>query len=164
MRWFENKIFYNWQKLKTIIESYKQNGKIIGFTNGCFDIIHKGHITYLFQAKEYCDILVVGVNTDESVKRIKGIKKPINSLEDRIIVLSAIEAVDFVTVFDEDTPENLIEYLQPDIYFKGGDYKDKAIPEMRIIEKYRITYKVLSLIPEVSTTKIIYRIIEKGGI
>ncbi len=164
MRWFENKIFYNWQKLKTIIESYKQNGKIIGFTNGCFDIIHKGHITYLFQAKEYCDILVVGVNTDESIRRIKGIKKPINSLEDRIIVLSAIEAVDFVTVFDEDTPENLIEYLKPDIYFKGGDYKDKVIPEMRIIEKYRITYKVLSLIPEVSTTKIIYRIIEKGGI
>ncbi|MCX7758195.1 MAG: D-glycero-beta-D-manno-heptose 1-phosphate adenylyltransferase [bacterium] len=163
MRHFEKKIIHSWQRLKLIIEKYKEVGKIIGFTNGCFDIIHKGHITYLYQSKEYCDILVVAINTDESIKRIKGPKKPINTLEDRMIVIASIEVVDFVIPFEEDTPISLIEYLKPDVYFKGGDYDNKAIPELKIIEKYKIVYRVLPFVPDSSTTKIIRKIIEKGG-
>ncbi|MCS7165362.1 MAG: adenylyltransferase/cytidyltransferase family protein [Candidatus Calescibacterium sp.] len=163
MRDFRNKIIHNWQILREILEKYRMVGKIIGFTNGCFDILHKGHIYYLYQAKEYCDVLVVGINTDESVRRIKGYPKPINSLEERMVVISALEAVDFVTPFEQDTPIDLIEYLKPDVYFKGGDYKDKAIPEMKVIEKYRIDYKVLVFVPDSSTSRIIERIIERGG-
>lgn len=162
MRFFQDKIIYNWQRLKAITDKYKERGKIIGFTNGCFDVLHKGHVIYLYQAKEYCDILIVGINSDESVKRIKGRNKPINNLEDRMIVLASLEPVDFVVPFEEDTPIELIEYLKPDFYFKGGDYKDRIIPELKVIEKYKITYKILALIPDVSTTKIIYKI--KGGL
>jgi D-beta-D-heptose 7-phosphate kinase/D-beta-D-heptose 1-phosphate adenosyltransferase len=155
MRNFEDKIFNNWQILKLIVEKYRFVGKVIGFTNGCFDIVHKGHVLYLYQAKNYCDILVVGINTDESIKRIKGKNKPINSLENRIIVLASLEPVDFVVPFSEDNATDLLEYLKPDIYFKGGDYKDKRIPEFDIVEKYRITYKTLIMVPDISTTKII---------
>ncbi|MEN3015102.1 MAG: D-glycero-beta-D-manno-heptose 1-phosphate adenylyltransferase [bacterium] len=162
MRHPNDKIFYNWERLKLVIDKYKQVGKIIGFTNGCFDIIHKGHITYLYQAKEYCDLLVVAINSDKSVAKIKGPNKPINTLEDRMIVLASIEAVDFVVPFEEETPILLLEYLRPDVYFKGGDYKGKEIPEIRIIERYRIRYEVLTFVPDISTTKIIYKI--KGGL
>lgn len=158
MRYFEDKIFHNWQRLKIVVEKYRNSGKIIGFTNGCFDLIHKGHIFYLYQTKEYCDILIVGINSDESVRKIKGENKPINTLEDRMIVLASIEAVDFVVPFEESTPISLIEYIKPDIYFKGGDYKGKMIPEMKIIEKYKITYKIMTFVPDISTTKIIFKI------
>lgn len=158
MRYFEDKIFHNWHRLKIVVEKYRNSGKIIGFTNGCFDLIHKGHIFYLYQTKEYCDILIVGINSDESVRKIKGENKPINTLEDRMIVLASIEAVDFVVPFEESTPISLIEYIKPDIYFKGGDYKGKMIPEMKIIEKYKITYKIMTFVPDISTTKIIFKI------
>jgi len=159
-RFYQNKIFNNWQDLKIIVEKYKFSGKTVGFTNGCFDIIHKGHVVYLFQAKEYCDILVVGINSDESVKRIKGKNKPVNPLEDRMIVLASIEAVDFVVPFDQDNAKDLIEYLKPDIYFKGGDYENKYIPEIEVIEQYKIIYKTLTFVPNISTTKLIYIIKE----
>ncbi len=161
MRYPQNKIFYNYERLKLIIERNRQQGKIIGFTNGCFDILHKGHITYLYEAKNYCDILIVAVNSDQSVKRIKNKNKPINPLEDRMLILASIEAIDFVVPFDEDTPIELIEYLKPDIYFKGGDYKNKNIPELVVIEKNKIVFKVLDFIPEISTTKIIEKIIRE---
>ncbi|MFN4219812.1 MAG: D-glycero-beta-D-manno-heptose 1-phosphate adenylyltransferase [bacterium] len=161
MKNFQDKIIYNWQTLKRIVDKYREKGKIIGFTNGCFDILHKGHVMYLYETKQYCDILIIGVNSDESVRRIKGENKPVNTLEDRMIVLSALEFVDFVVPFEEDTPISLIQYIKPDFYFKGGDYKDKIIPELKVIEKYQITYKILTFVPEVSTTKIIYKI--KGG-
>ncbi|MGB9639049.1 MAG: adenylyltransferase/cytidyltransferase family protein [bacterium] len=163
MRDIQQKIIFNWYDLKKIIQKYKSFSKIIGFTNGCFDIIHKGHVSYLNEAKKYCDILVVALNSDESVKLIKGYNKPINKLEDRMYVIASLESVDFVTFFNEITPVNLIEYILPDIVFKGGDYKDKDIPELNVIDKYNISFKTLVFIDDISTTKIIKEILLKFG-
>ncbi|WP_104697734.1 MULTISPECIES: D-glycero-beta-D-manno-heptose-7-phosphate kinase [unclassified Helicobacter] len=113
--------------LEALLDFLKnQNQKII-FTNGCFDILHRGHIQYLQEAKELGDILIVGLNTDASVKRLKGEMRPINSQDDRAFVLAGLESVDFVVLFDEDTPLNLIQAIQPDILVKGADYKDKEV-------------------------------------
>lgn len=163
MREIQQKIIFNWYDLKKIIQKYKSFSKIIGFTNGCFDILHKGHVSYLNEAKKYCDILIVALNSDESVKLIKGSNKPINKLEDRMYVVASLESVDFVTFFNEVTPINLIEYILPDIVFKGGDYKDKDIPELSVIDKYNIAFKTLVFIDDISTTKIIKEILLKFG-
>lgn len=163
MRNMEEKIFFNWYNLKKVIEKYRSFSKVIGFTNGCFDILHKGHVSYLNEAKKYCDLLIVGLNSDESVKLIKGPNKPINSLKDRMYVIASLESVDFVTFFNETTPINLIEYILPDIVFKGGDYKDKVIPELDVIYKYNISFKTLVFLEDVSTTKIIKKILLTFG-
>ncbi|MCX7871168.1 MAG: adenylyltransferase/cytidyltransferase family protein [bacterium] len=163
MRNIEEKIFFNWYNLKKVIEKYRSFSKVIGFTNGCFDILHKGHVSYLNEAKKYCDLLIVGLNSDESVKLIKGPNKPINSLKDRMYVIASLESVDFVTFFNETTPINLIEYILPDIVFKGGDYKDKVIPELDVIYKYNISFKTLVFLEDVSTTKIIKKILLTFG-
>ncbi len=163
MRNIEEKLFFNWYDLKKIIEKYRSFSKIIGFTNGCFDILHKGHVSYLNEAKRYCDLLVVALNSDESVKLIKGSNKPINPLKDRMYVVASLESVDFVTFFNETTPANLIEYILPDIVFKGGDYKDKIIPELDVIYKYNISFKTLVFLEDISTTKIIKKILISFG-
>lgn len=119
------------ENLKQILKKIK-NKKIV-FTNGCFDIIHAGHISYLKEAKSYGDILIVGVNSDASVKRLKGENRPINILEDRMIVLSELTSVDFVVSFDEDTPYNLIKLIEPNVLVKGGDYKPENIVGYDII-------------------------------
>jgi rfaE bifunctional protein, domain II len=105
------------------LNSLRVDGKKIVFTNGCFDIIHVGHIRYLSKAKELGDILIVGLNSDESVKKLKGDNRPINSFEDRAILLSSLRFVDSVIMFKEQTPDNLIKKIVPDILVKGGDYK-----------------------------------------
>jgi D-beta-D-heptose 7-phosphate kinase/D-beta-D-heptose 1-phosphate adenosyltransferase len=163
MRNIEEKIYFNWYNLKKVVEKYRSFSKIIGFTNGCFDILHKGHVSYLNEAKKYCDILIVALNSDESVKLIKGVNKPVNSLEDRMYVVASLESVDFVTFFNESTPINLIEYILPDIVFKGGDYKDKEIPELDVVYKYNISFKTLVFVENISTTKIIKDILIKFG-
>ncbi|RXJ77813.1 D-glycero-beta-D-manno-heptose-7-phosphate kinase [Arcobacter sp. F2176] len=104
----------------------KQNKKII-FTNGCFDILHKGHVSYLNNAKALGDVLIVGLNSDDSVKRLKGENRPINNHDDRAYILSALECVDYVVIFDEDTPYELIERVKPDILVKGADYEGKEV-------------------------------------
>ncbi|MGA1414801.1 MAG: D-glycero-beta-D-manno-heptose 1-phosphate adenylyltransferase, partial [Candidatus Kapaibacteriota bacterium] len=106
----------------TEVKKLKSEKKRIVFTNGCFDILHKGHVAYLQAAKSLGDILIVGMNTDDSVKRLKGSERPVNSLEDRAFVLSSLRSVDYVVPFDEDTPLSLIESIMPDILVKGGDY------------------------------------------
>lgn len=105
--------------LKEVIDKFRSS-KTIVFTNGCFDIIHRGHIEYLIYAKNLGDILVVGVNTDESVRRLKGSGRPLNKLEDRMVVLAALEMVDYVVPFNEDTPYDLISYLRPHVLVKGA--------------------------------------------
>lgn len=100
---------------------------IIVFTNGCFDILHRGHIDYLRLSKKLGDRLVIGINSDESVKRLKGHSRPINSVEDRIEILKSLRFVDQVEVFDEDTPINLIKQIRPNIITKGGDYKEENV-------------------------------------
>jgi len=114
-------------ELAAIIDEKKASGNVVGFTNGCFDILHAGHVRYLKAARDKCDLLVVGVNSDSSVKTIKGEERPINPQDARVEVLSALECVDLVTLFDEETPEELINALTPDMLFKGGDWEEDAI-------------------------------------
>ena len=109
------------------LKSLKKKGMSVVFTNGCFDILHKGHIKLLIKAKALGDILVVALNTDESVRKIKGNSRPINKQGDRAIVISALGAVDFVTFFNETTPQRVIKILSPDILIKGGDWKKSDI-------------------------------------
>lgn len=121
-----NKKILNIEELKevlNIIRNKKNENKRIVFTNGCFDILHRGHVEYLQKARELGDLLILGLNSDLSVKKLKGENRPINNEEDRAIVLSALECVDFVIIFDEDTPFELIKIVNPDILVKGGDYK-----------------------------------------
>ena len=121
----KNKKIVNIKELKEIINkiSKENNDFKIVFTNGCFDILHRGHVEYLQKAKELGDLLILGLNSDSSVKRLKGENRPINNEKDRAIVLSALECIDFVIIFDDDTPFELIKNLKPDILVKGGDYK-----------------------------------------
>lgn len=114
-------------EIKDICKDIKSNGKKIVFTNGCFDIIHAGHVDYLKKARELGDVLIVGLNTDDSVKRIKGAGRPVNNQDDRSIVLDSLRFVDFVVLFNEDTPYNLILEIKPDILVKGGDYTIETI-------------------------------------
>lgn len=143
----------NWHALQKIVESAKSSGKKIVFTNGCFDIIHIGHIKYLREAKALGDILIIGLNSDTSISRIKP-KRPINSQNHRTEVLSSLEMVDYVTLFDEDSPYKLIKFLQPDILVKGGDWKKEDIVGFDIAkETYSLPY-----FEGISTTEIIEKI------
>lgn len=122
------------EKLINICNELKRNGKVIVFTNGCFDIIHSGHCYYLNEAKKLGDVLIVGLNSDYSVKRIKGKSRPLNSQEDRAYVLSCLKPVDYVVIFDEDTPANLIDAILPDVLVKGGDYTiDKIVGAQTVL-------------------------------
>jgi len=113
--------------LSRILERSRSKGRKIVFTNGCFDILHPGHVSYLKRASDMGDILVVGLNSDSSVRAIKGRERPINKERDRAYVLSALSFVDYVTIFGEDTPERIIKKLKPDVLVKGGDWKAKDI-------------------------------------
>jgi rfaE bifunctional protein nucleotidyltransferase chain/domain len=123
----QNKIF-QLDQLIYQVNSSKIKGYTVGFTNGCFDILHKGHVTYLAEAKNNCTLLIVGVNADESVKRLnKGINRPVNDENSRAYVLAGLVFVDAVTIFKEDTPLDLIKLIKPDFLFKGGDYDENEI-------------------------------------
>ena len=151
------------EELAGIIEKEKKNGKKIGFTNGCFDIIHLGHIRYLKKAKENCDLLVVGVNSDESVKRLgKGEKRPLNPEPARTEVLAALESVDYITVFGEDTPEKLIEEITPDLLFKGGDWKEEDIVGSSHVKSNGGEVIVIPFEEGYSTTALVEKIKKNG--
>ncbi|MEX5285165.1 D-glycero-beta-D-manno-heptose 1-phosphate adenylyltransferase [Selenomonas sputigena] len=131
------------------------------FTNGCFDILHAGHVRYLAQARALGDCLVLGLNSDASVRRLKGESRPVNAELDRAAVLSALRSVDFVVLFDEPTAEDLIEKVRPAVYAKGGDYTRETLPEAKIVEKYGGEVRFIDLVPGRSTTKIIEKIGQK---
>ncbi len=137
------------------IERAKANGRKIVFTNGCFDILHVGHITYLRNAKKLGDILVIGVNSDDSVRRLKGESRPINCCEDRMEVLSALDFVDYVVEFKEDTPASLIEKIKPDVLVKGGDYKIEEIAGADFVIANGGEVKILDFVEGKSTTGIV---------
>jgi D-beta-D-heptose 7-phosphate kinase / D-beta-D-heptose 1-phosphate adenosyltransferase len=145
-------------ELVACVDFYRQQGRRIVFTNGCFDILHRGHITYLNQAKALGDVLIVGVNSDQSVRRLKGSERPINALDDRIQVLSALSCIDYMIAFDENTPLHIIEAIRPDIYVKGGDYTRESLPEAPIVEALGGVVEILPYLPEHSTTSMIQRI------
>ena len=142
-----------------ICELQKKNKKIV-FTNGVFDILHIGHLTYLEEAQKLGDILIVGVNSDASVKVNKGDKRPINNEKNRAFVLLGTKFVDYAVIFDEKTPEKLLDILKPDIHVKGGDYKKEELPETKIVEKNGGEVKILSFVDNISTTEIINKIID----
>lgn len=136
-----------------------RKGKILVFTNGVFDILHAGHVRYLAQARDLGDLLVVGVNTDESVRRLgKAPDRPVNPLDDRIAVLSALRAVDFAIPFGEDTPEELIAQIKPDIHVKGGDYTADQLPETPLVQGYGGKVVILPFLTGKSTTSVIEKI------
>jgi rfaE bifunctional protein nucleotidyltransferase chain/domain len=134
-------------------------GKKVVFTNGVFDILHAGHVRYLKQARALGDMLIVGVNTDDSVRRLgKGPNRPVHTLEDRIEVLEALSAVDGAVPFDEDTPEALIALIRPDIHVKGGDYTEDQLPEAKIVRGYGGDVVILPLLPGRSSTQALRRL------
>ncbi len=153
----ENKIKTQ-RDLLEIVKKEKASGKRIGFTNGCFDILHLGHVKYLQMAKKECDTLIIGVNSDSSVKKLKGDARPLNSQEARLAVLASLECVDYLTVFEEDTPEALIKALSPDTIFKGGDWREKDIVGSGHVKGYGGTVRVIPYVEGYSTTDFIERI------
>lgn len=147
-------------QLMIAIEDARAHGEKIVFTNGCFDIIHAGHVGYLEQARQQGDRLVLAVNSDASVKRLKGEGRPINSEDRRMAVLAGLEAVDWVVCFDEDTPENLLRMVKPDVLVKGGDYTIDEVVGAPIVYEYGGDVKVLAFLDNCSTTAIVEKIRE----
>ncbi|MCZ8342842.1 MAG: D-glycero-beta-D-manno-heptose 1-phosphate adenylyltransferase [Leptospira sp.] len=133
----------------------KLEGKTVVFTNGCFDILHPGHVTYLAKARDLGDYLWVGVNTDASIRRLKGETRPVNSCSDRIAVLSALASVDFLTPFEEDTPIELLLEIRPQIHTKGGDYVIEKLPEYAFLMEIGAKIKILPFVEGKSTTNIL---------
>jgi D-beta-D-heptose 7-phosphate kinase/D-beta-D-heptose 1-phosphate adenosyltransferase len=139
-------------------DRYRGEGRRIVFTNGCFDILHRGHVTLLNRAKELGDVLVVAVNGDASVQRLKGDGRPINSLADRTEVLAALSCVDHLVPFDSDRPEELLRALRPDVVVKGGDYTPDTLPETALVRALGAELRILEAVPECSTTRIVERL------
>ncbi|MFI7022978.1 D-glycero-beta-D-manno-heptose 1-phosphate adenylyltransferase [Micromonospora sp. NPDC049900] len=148
--------------LTGIIAEHRRNGRSIVFTNGCFDVLHRGHVRYLEQASALGDLLVVAVNSDDSVRRLKGADRPVNPVEDRTALLAALSCVDHVVVFEEDSPAGLIEAIRPDVYVKGGDYPPDLVPEAPLVQRLGGQVRTLGYVPDRSTSAIIDRIRAHG--
>ncbi|WP_300495678.1 bifunctional D-glycero-beta-D-manno-heptose-7-phosphate kinase/D-glycero-beta-D-manno-heptose 1-phosphate adenylyltransferase HldE [uncultured Methylophaga sp.] len=146
------------EQLKIAVDQAKKRGEKIVFTNGCFDILHAGHVSYLHQARAQGDRLIVAINSDESVTKLKGKGRPINTADRRQIVLAGLADVDWVTVFEGDTPEDLLREIQPDILVKGGDYDKKGVVGWEIVEGYGGEVRVMGLTENCSTTAIVNKI------
>ncbi|SHO81587.1 ADP-heptose synthase / D-glycero-beta-D-manno-heptose 7-phosphate kinase [hydrothermal vent metagenome] len=145
----------DFSQISKVVERLKKLNKKIVFTNGCFDILHRGHVSYLDTAKSYGDILILGLNSDDSIKRLKGENRPINTQDDRAYILAGLESVDFVVPFSDDTPYKLIQLIEPDILVKGGDYHNKEVVGSDIAKEVRL----VDFIDGKSTTKTIEKII-----
>jgi len=140
-------------------KSLRQEAKSIVFTNGCFDLLHRGHVTYLEAARTLGDVLIVAVNSDRSVRALKGPTRPYSPATDRAIVLAALACVDYVVEFDDDTAERLVQRLRPDIYVKGGDYAKDEPVEAMVVRAYGGTVRILPFTTGLSTTDLVQRII-----
>lgn len=150
--------------LLRILEELRKAGKKIVFTNGCFDVLHIGHVRYLEEAKAQGDVLVVGVNSDQSVQGLKGPQRPLVPEKERIELLAALEVTDYLVLFSEATPEKLIATLKPDVHVKGGDYRSKEeLPETALVESYGGKVVLVGEVKGYSTTNLLKRIIERYG-
>jgi D-beta-D-heptose 7-phosphate kinase/D-beta-D-heptose 1-phosphate adenosyltransferase len=154
-------IIEDWEQLKNKIDELKKTGKKIVFTNGCFDILHWGHVSYLKKAKELGDYLVLALNTDQSVQKLKGPTRPINKQHDRALVINELKSIDFVTFFSEETPFNIINLIKPDIIAKGGDYNPNQVVGKDIVESYGGYVAIIPFVDGKSTTNIINKIVDK---
>ena len=151
----------NLDVLVTIIEAEKERGKKIVFTNGCFDLLHAGHVKYLQKARALGDLLILGLNSDASVRRLKGEKRPLIGEEERAHILAALDCIDYVVLFDEDTPLNLISSLKPYILAKGGDYTAEGVVGKDIVEGYGGRVELVTFVDGKSTSNIIERVLER---
>jgi len=145
-------------KIEGFCADLRKNGKNIVFTNGCFDILHAGHVRYLSKAKSFGDCLVLGLNTDASVRRLKGENRPINNELDRAEVVGALKSVDYVVLFDEPTAEVLIGKVKPAVYVKGGDYTITTLPEAKTVRANGGRIEFVNLVEGRSTTNVIEKI------
>jgi D-beta-D-heptose 7-phosphate kinase/D-beta-D-heptose 1-phosphate adenosyltransferase len=143
------------EELAHVVEGWKRQGLKVGFTNGCFDILHRGHVAYLAQARSWCDRLVVALNTDASVRKLKGEGRPINDLDSRAVVIGGLQSVDRVTSFDEQTPISLIERLRPDVLIKGADYTREGVVGGDLVESWGGEVKLATFEDGYSTTRTI---------
>ena len=150
----------NWDEAKKQIYDWKLSGQKIVFTNGCFDILHRGHVEYLTEAKACGDKLVTALNSDSSVRSLKGEARPIQSQEDRAVILDALESVDLVVIFDQETPEKIIKTLLPDVLVKGGDYTPDTIVGADIVTENGGEVKVIPFRSGQSTSSIVENIIK----
>jgi len=144
-----------------IIDKWRADRRTIVFTNGCFDIIHRGHVEYLKKAKLLGDILIVGLNSDTSVKRIKGKLRPYQNEHDRALILDAMEMVDLIIIFSEDTPLNLICELKPDVLVKGGDYDHRSIVGAKEVENWGGRVIVIPFLNGYGTSKLVEKMVER---
>lgn len=143
------------EDLRALIDKIHIEGKTVVTTNGCFDILHVGHVRYLEKTKSFADYMIVLLNSDKSVRSIKGPTRPINNENDRVEILSALRCVDYVVLFDEDSPRNLLDEIRPDVYTKGADYTMETLPEADIMIKNNIRVEFIDFVEGKSTTKII---------
>ena len=147
----------NLSQLRRIVARLRRHNKII-FTNGCFDLLHPGHVQYLKKAKRQGGILIVGLNSDASVRRIKGKARPIFSQKDRARLLSSLPCVDYITIFGQDTPYQLIKALKPDILVKGADWRDKGVVGADLVRAWKGKIKLIPYLKGYSTTEILAKI------
>lgn len=143
------------ENVADFVKKLHQSGKAVVVTNGCFDILHVGHVRYLQKTKSFADYSMVLLNSDKSVRSIKGPTRPINNESDRAEVLCALACVDYVVLFDEDSPANLIDKIKPDVYTKGADYTMETLPEADIMRKNNIKVEFITFVEGKSTTKTI---------
>ena len=150
-------------KIEDFCKVLREAGQRVVFTNGCFDILHAGHVRYLQEARAQGDCLVLGLNTDASVQRLKGPARPINNELDRAEVVGALACVDYVVLFGEQTAENLIAKVRPAVYVKGGDYTLETLPEAKIVQSYGGRVHFVEMVPGRSTTNVIKKIASEEG-
>ena len=151
----EENMLIKQSELNDLLKKLKQDGQTIVTTNGCFDILHVGHVRYLEKAKSFGDVLIVALNSDKSVKSIKGESRPINNENDRAEVLSGLKSVDYVVLFDEDSPIDLLLQIKPDVHTKGADYTIESLPEAKGIMAAGGRIEFISFVEGKSTTSII---------
>ena len=148
-------------KISEFVQNLQKSGKTVVATNGCFDILHVGHVRYLQKTKSFADYMVVLLNSDKSVKTIKGEGRPVNNESDRAEILCALSCVDYVVIFDETSPRNLLDEIKPDVYTKGADYNMQTLPEADIMLKNNIRVEFIEFVEGKSTTNVIKKINKK---
>jgi len=161
MKQTKPEVFNDAQELVAVLAPFRAKGKTVVTTNGCFDLLHAGHLQYLREAAELGDILIIGINSDASVRRLKGENRPLQNEIDRATLMAALKPVDYTLIFEEDDPCAFLDILQPDIHVKGGDYLPGNLPEKVIVENHGGRIEILSFKNGHSTTGIVEKILEK---
>ncbi|MBN2040549.1 MAG: D-glycero-beta-D-manno-heptose 1-phosphate adenylyltransferase [Spirochaetes bacterium] len=151
---FKDKVV-DFEKIDDVCRQLRQENKTIATTNGCFDILHLGHVEYLQAASEICDCLIVGINSQDSVRKLKGSSRPVNSEISRVSVIASLGFVDFCVIFSQDTPVELLKKVKPDVHIKGGDYKPEELIEKKVVEDNGGIIQILPLVTGYSTSSII---------